>query len=188
MIRLNLGCGHGPMPGWLNIDKFDKPGVDRVLDLDIPLPLWPFKNATVDSIRASALLEHLWHWERLVSDCARVLIPGGTLDIRVPAGPARVPYHVRFFDWDTFAPYLSDFKIRALDLRKVHHTYGSCEYDGMEWFILKDRSTEYYYPFSWHLAQRVGEWAYKLPLKKASIYRFILCRNSNRWLDNGAPP
>ena len=32
-MRLHLGCGQSPIPGWVNIDVQQLPGVDRVLDV-----------------------------------------------------------------------------------------------------------------------------------------------------------
>ena len=33
-MKLNLGCGKNPMPGWVNLDRLDGPGVDLVCDLE----------------------------------------------------------------------------------------------------------------------------------------------------------
>ena len=42
MKRLNLGCGKGPLDGWINLDVVRLPGVDVVADLErcaeAPLP------------------------------------------------------------------------------------------------------------------------------------------------------
>jgi len=53
-LRLHLGCGQSPIPGWLNIDAQRLPGVDRVLDVRRGLP---FEN--VAAIYGEHFLEHL---------------------------------------------------------------------------------------------------------------------------------
>ncbi len=53
-LRLNLGCGHIPLDGYINIDRRALPGVDIVAELD-ELPL---KLGEVDEIFSAHLLEH----------------------------------------------------------------------------------------------------------------------------------
>jgi hypothetical protein len=43
--RLNWGCGGHPVPGWINSDKADYPGVDIVADVRDGLPL---ENDSID--------------------------------------------------------------------------------------------------------------------------------------------
>ena len=53
-IRLNLGCGHKPIKGYLNVDQRELPQVDiqaSILNL-------PFETGVVDEISASHLIEH----------------------------------------------------------------------------------------------------------------------------------
>src|ERR1700737_1488969 len=54
MTRLHIGCGQEAIPGWINIDNRELPGVDRVLDVRQGLP---FQN--VSAIYAEHFLEHL---------------------------------------------------------------------------------------------------------------------------------
>jgi SAM-dependent methyltransferase len=179
-VRLNLGCGHAPIPGWVNIDKFPGFGVDIVTDLNASNSL-PFGDATVTEIRAYALLEHLLNWENLMIECARVLMPGGTLDIRVPNGHVLelgfVPYHVRAFGQHSFDAYRSDYLRTSFDLTRSKPDYGSLEYAGLQWFTLVKQCSEHFYPFAWHLARSLGNWVYRLPLARATMLQFILRRN-----------
>jgi predicted SAM-dependent methyltransferase len=53
-LRLNLGCGHIALPGYVNIDMRDLPGVDVVAEVEN----LPFEQGTVDEIFSAHLVEH----------------------------------------------------------------------------------------------------------------------------------
>ena len=53
-IRLNLGCGHIPVEGYINVDARDLPGVDVVADIQ----RLPYEAESVDEIFSAHLLEH----------------------------------------------------------------------------------------------------------------------------------
>jgi glycosyltransferase involved in cell wall biosynthesis len=81
-VRLNLGCGMYPLPGFINVDSRKEVAADLFCDA---LAL-PYEENTVDEIYAGHLLEHLtWdegqaalrHWHH-------VLKIGGTIMITVP--------------------------------------------------------------------------------------------------------
>ena len=53
-VHLNIGCGHKPMVGYLNVDQRALPQVDiQASALDLP-----FESGQVDSIYAAHLIEH----------------------------------------------------------------------------------------------------------------------------------
>ncbi len=91
-LRLNLGCGHMMLDGFVNIDARELPGVDVVADLRS----LPFDPGTVDEIYAAHVIEHfsdeelhrsvLPHWRSL-------LAPGGVLRIVVPDAEAMMKRH-----------------------------------------------------------------------------------------------
>jgi predicted SAM-dependent methyltransferase len=111
LARLHLGCGLETPRGWINLDgswnaRFAKwPRIRRALSRagvlprghaqiawspsivthDVRKPL-PFGTETFDAVYASHLLEHLYLEEarRLLSECYRVLKPGGVLRMVVP--------------------------------------------------------------------------------------------------------
>lgn len=65
-LRLNLGCGHIPLPEYVNVDFRELPGVDVIAaagDL-------PFEPASVSEIFSSHMLEHF-----PLEDLRRVLLP-----------------------------------------------------------------------------------------------------------------
>ena len=80
-MKLNLGCGHKKLPGFVNVDL---EGGDVQVDLGV-FP-WPWQDGTVDEIVASHILEHFSKadGERFLDECYRVLRRGGELRIAVP--------------------------------------------------------------------------------------------------------
>lgn len=56
-IRLDIGGGQDPMPGFVNIDVLDLPEVDIVWDIE--RTPWPLPDECVTSAVASHVLEHL---------------------------------------------------------------------------------------------------------------------------------
>lgn len=173
----------------MNIDNRPGPGVDLIADLDTERPLSGFANSSVDEIRAHSILEHLLHWERLVLDCARVLKSAGRLDVRVPHGHSLYPYHVRFFHPYTLDPFRSDYIPRGLDLLRRPARWGSFEFSDAQYFVLEEQYLEHAYPFAWHLAKyALGDSAYRIPLGKGTNIRFILLRNTRRYVDEVHAP
>lgn len=83
LLHLNLGCGDYPIPGFVNIDCRERPGVDRVLDLAGGLP---FPDESADLIVAHHFLEHLTYaqGDALLAECRRVLAPDGRLSLVTP--------------------------------------------------------------------------------------------------------
>lgn len=113
-LRLNLGCGHVPLDGYVNVDMRELPGVDAVAEV----ASLPFEAGSVAEIHSAHLLEHfpLEHVRRVVLPHWRhVLRPGGVLRAVTPDAEAM----------------LADFAAGEMsfdDLREV--TYGLQEYDG----------------------------------------------------------
>lgn len=80
-LRLCLGSGAAPIPGWLNADLDAR--ADLRLDLRGPLP---FEAASAALIYSEHVLEHLEFetGQRLLRECRRVLRPDGVLRIAMP--------------------------------------------------------------------------------------------------------
>lgn len=79
---VNLGCGRFYRSGYVNIDAQDRTAADIVADA---LRL-PFASRTLRALRADHLLEH-FDWGRtpyLLSECFRVLRPGGQIIFETP--------------------------------------------------------------------------------------------------------
>ncbi len=83
MRMLNLGCGATFHEDWVNVDFTDHGG--RVLAYDLRLGI-PFADNSFDVVYHSHVLEHMpkaWG-EFFISECYRVLRPGGLLRVVVP--------------------------------------------------------------------------------------------------------
>lgn len=108
------------MPDAVNHDRIKHSDwVDVAHDLDV-LP-WPFETESFDKIIALDVMEHL-HLEvkEWLDECHRILKPGGSLVLRLPAfdNPVswRDPTHRRVFHPETF-----DFWDKS---RQLHKDYG----------------------------------------------------------------
>ncbi|MBN3824752.1 hypothetical protein G3O00_14130 [Burkholderia sp. Ac-20384] len=113
-IRLNLGCGHIPLNGYLNVDRRALPGVDVVSEVDG----LPFGKGELTEIFSAHLLEHFPEEQlrrELLPYFFGLLRTGGELKAIVPDAEAMI----REYSNGTY-PYD--------DLREV--MYGGQDYDG----------------------------------------------------------
>jgi predicted SAM-dependent methyltransferase len=113
-IRLNLGCGHVPLDGYLNVDRRALPGVDVVSEVDG----LPFGKGELTEIFSAHLLEHFPEEQlrrELLPYFFGLLAVGGELKAIVPDAEAMI----REYTNGTY-PYE--------DLREV--LYGGQDYDG----------------------------------------------------------
>ena len=79
-MKLNLGCGTVPEPGFVNVDSMEMPGVDTAWDLDV-FP-WPWEDGSASRIKAWDVFEHVMKPYEFMRECWRVLKPGGVLDLQ----------------------------------------------------------------------------------------------------------
>ncbi len=95
-IRLNLGCGGRPLPGYINVDmdsvetlKERYPLQDFSEDIEVhnyDIFNLPFPDASVAEIRADSLIEHLSFIDekRFLLEIKRVLKVGGVFEFSTP--------------------------------------------------------------------------------------------------------
>ena len=85
-MRLNLGCGHDHMDGYLNVDKEAGCCPDKIQDLE-NFP-WDFRNDSVDYIVLSHVLEHLGSttdsYLSIMQELYRICKADAKIDVRVP--------------------------------------------------------------------------------------------------------
>jgi len=113
-VKLNLGCGHITLPGYLNVDRRALPGVDIVAEAnDVPV-----QEGEVDEVFSSHMLEHfpqeqlrrelLPYWREILRD-------GGKFRAVVP-------------DAETMIREYADGHYPYENLREV--MFGAQDYDG----------------------------------------------------------
>jgi SAM-dependent methyltransferase len=85
MKRLNLGCGHNHLSGYINVDKDPNCNPDVLADLE---DILPFDDNSVDEIIMNHSLEHLGQstegYLNIWKELYRILKNQGTLKITVP--------------------------------------------------------------------------------------------------------
>lgn len=81
---LNIGCGRCvyKVPNVVNTDLERGDGVNMILDLS-KTP-FPFNDNEFDLILANHVLEHVPNWWECFKELARVLKPGGKLEVWIP--------------------------------------------------------------------------------------------------------
>jgi len=80
---LHLGCGGKRLPGFVNVDRYQTPGVDLVIDTRQDLP---FPDGSVGGIFHEHFLEHIdiTAANRLLVESFRILAPNARLRFGVP--------------------------------------------------------------------------------------------------------
>lgn len=98
---LHLGCGTDIRADAHNVDQLQLDGVDEQVDLaEFP---WPWDDASWGEIVAEHVFEHLPDIEQALRESARILKPGGTLEVVMPIGMNAIadPDHEHVWIWDT---------------------------------------------------------------------------------------
>ena len=103
-LRLDMGCGRKPRPGFYGVDQLELPEVSIVSDLNKPLSGLP--DDSVVEIRTRHTLEHVTEFLPLMKEFHRITRSGGRIEIVVPhfSNPYGYsdPTHVRFFGLYSF--------------------------------------------------------------------------------------
>jgi SAM-dependent methyltransferase len=111
-IKLNIGCGDNVYDGYINMDKVCLDNVDLVWDLEhTPLP---FKDNSVQEIRAEHIMEHVSNFMQLIEELYRICKPDAHIHILAPyykyEGAFRDPTHKSFFTEHSFAYFQEGVK------------------------------------------------------------------------------
>jgi SAM-dependent methyltransferase len=98
-LRVDLGSGPRPRPGFYALDQVEFDGIDIVADLNQPLDLLP--DDCAEHVFTSHALEHVDKLLPLLAEIHRITRRGGVIEIIVPhfSNPYYYsdPTHVRFF-------------------------------------------------------------------------------------------
>lgn len=116
-IVLNLGCGRSvfPSPNVVNLDCVPGEGINAVWDLSkTPLPI---EDNTFDLIIANHVIEHIPNWFECFKELARVLKPGGRLEVWIPPISSDSAH--------SFRDHLNRIGIRSFD-GLGEHPNGGC--------------------------------------------------------------
>lgn len=85
-LLVNFGAGSSGKDGWVNVDGFQQPSINCLLDGRAPMP---FADASVAGFYSEHFFEHLRYPAEAGSflrECHRVMKPGAVLRIIVPDG------------------------------------------------------------------------------------------------------
>lgn len=114
-VRLNLGCGRFPIPGWINVDSSPLPEVDVLVDLEAGS--LPFDDDSIAEFAGSHVLEHIRNSLGLMQELHRVAKPGALAVLRVPYGSSddadTDPTHVRRYFWGSWGYFSQPYYWRA---------------------------------------------------------------------------
>lgn len=83
-IKIELGCGANPQPGFIACDARRMRGVAHVFDFGSQR--FPFKDGAAAAVLMNHSIEHVSYrvLPHVLNECRRVLTPGGRLIIRTP--------------------------------------------------------------------------------------------------------
>ncbi|MFV9504137.1 MAG: glycosyltransferase [Oscillochloridaceae bacterium umkhey_bin13] len=104
-MRLNLGCCDQIIPGYVNVDLVEAPGI-TVADLR---ERWPWPDHAVEHVRAYDIIEHLPDKIHTMNELWRVLAPEALAELAVPTtdgpGAFQDPTHVSYWNRRSFLYY-----------------------------------------------------------------------------------
>lgn len=114
-LRLHLGCGLVHRSDWINLDRHTADAADLLADAI----LLPFPDRSADAIRAFQLIEHLGYvgTTYALHEWARVLAPGGTLQIETPDRDATLRAALSQHNREASLPWLFGLEERGLTHR-----------------------------------------------------------------------
>jgi hypothetical protein len=119
-IRINLGCGEKPLPGYINVDLRPLPDVDIVADVR----RLPFDPGSVFEISSAHLVEHFreHHFRTVVLPYWKsLLMPGGQLRIICP-------------NWAAMLEQLNAGRMPLSIFKRL--TFGAQDYEGDDHFAM----------------------------------------------------
>jgi predicted SAM-dependent methyltransferase len=123
-IKLNLGSGGRPLPGWINIDNYDYEKQDTsrnaaIYDVKCDIRNLEVPAASVDVIMLVHVLEHFVRWDaiKMLRSYFEILKPGGALIVEMPDFDKCIEWYLRGRD----APHMhTPIGIRNMGLTQFY--------------------------------------------------------------------
>jgi SAM-dependent methyltransferase len=110
LVKVDLGCGINKPQGFIGVDQFASPLVDKVADLT---RRFPFASSSVDYVRAHDVIEHLPGRIHTMNEIWRICKNQAVVDIRVPSSDGRGafqdPTHVSYWNANSFFYYTAQY-------------------------------------------------------------------------------
>jgi predicted SAM-dependent methyltransferase len=134
-LRLNLGCGGRPLPGYINIDVDSVDEIrarypNQTYDADVTVFNYdifnlPFPADSVDEVRAESLIEHLPFVDepRFFREVVRVLKPGARLYLTT------VDFEKAVRQWLAADDDWQDFYRTDTEAIRAEHWFGTYSYN-----------------------------------------------------------
>ncbi len=124
LLKLDLGCGPNKQPGFVGVDQYAMPGVDRVWDLGDRSQPWPWPEASVEAIHSSHFFEHLSQASRtwFMNEAYRILVPGGQMKIVTPYWASSRAYGDPTHAWPPIGEMTFYYFSREWRLANAPHT------------------------------------------------------------------
>ncbi len=120
LLVLDFGVGQGQFedlvqrfPNKIAADFFPYPDADVICDLTKPLP---FRDDSLDIIIASNVFEHLPNTKDVLSECYRILKPGGCL---IGTIPFMLGVHQEPYDYHRYTPFMLERLLKETGLKNV---------------------------------------------------------------------
>lgn len=138
--KLNLGCGESLRKGYVNVDWHAATGADIVHNLnDFP---YPFENNSFEEIVAFHVLEHLDRPFDVMRELHRLLVPHGTLYLKVPHFSRGFTHAEHRHGFDLSFPKYFDSTFSRSGYFGVDYELQKCE---LHWLAFFDLMPHYGY-------------------------------------------
>lgn len=145
---LDIGCGRNNDPGFCNLDYNWYPGIDACWDVTRGLP---FPDRYVAGIFTEHTLEHIPFSDavKFLTDCRRVLQPGGVFRIVIPDGGLYLSEYAKHVagkpcSMPNSGPELG-FTTPIIDVNRIFRSYGHqfiWDFETLELVLLAPGFTE----------------------------------------------